>query len=123
LSQWWRRRLNHHVGQMRRALEKSAAWPAVLSPRTTGGTYSRLSNEALFAAFTPEIELQIHEACAGADLGFIRGHNGGRLVSRASGEARSLDDAFMMMLRLEGGVWRISHLIWHRQSPATPLEE
>jgi uncharacterized protein (TIGR02246 family) len=79
--------------------------------------------EALFAAFTPEIELQIHEACARADLGFVRGHNGGRLVSRASGETRSLDDAFIMMLRLEGGVWRISHLIWHRQSQATAREK
>jgi len=78
--------------------------------------------EALFAAFTPAIELQIHEACAGADLGFVRGHNGGRLVSRASGESRSLDDAFIMMLRLDGGSWRISHLIWHRQSQAAPRE-
>lgn len=76
--------------------------------------------EALFAAFTPEIELQIHEACAGVDLGFVRGHNGGRLVSRASGETRSLDDAFVMMLRRDGGIWRISHLIWHRQSQAAP---
>jgi ketosteroid isomerase-like protein len=76
--------------------------------------------EALFAGFTPEIELRIDEACAGAGLGFVRGHNGGRLVSRASGETRLLDDAFIMMLRLDAGVWRISHLIWHRQSQATP---
>jgi len=28
-----------------------------------------------------------------------------------------LDDAYLMLLRLEaGGIWRISHLIWHRQS-------
>jgi uncharacterized protein (TIGR02246 family) len=74
--------------------------------------------EALFASYTPEIELEIEEACAGAGLGFVRGRNGGRLVSRATGEARRLDDAFIMLLRLEpGGVWRISHLIWHRQAP------
>jgi ketosteroid isomerase-like protein len=73
--------------------------------------------EALFAAFTPEIELRVEEACAGAGLAFVRGHNGGRLIPRASGEVRVLDDAFVMLLRLEpGGVWRISHLIWHRQS-------
>jgi ketosteroid isomerase-like protein len=76
--------------------------------------------EALFAAFNPEIELQIHEACVGTDLGFVRGHNGGRLVSRASGDTRLLDDAFVMVLRRDGGVWRISHLIWHRQSEAPP---
>jgi ketosteroid isomerase-like protein len=82
--------------------------------------------EALFASFTPEIELRIDEACVGAALGFVRGHNGGRLVSRASGETRLLDDAFLMVLRLESaGEWRISHLIWHRQGQAEPrrLEE
>jgi ketosteroid isomerase-like protein len=77
--------------------------------------------EALFSAFTPEIELRIDEACVRADLGFVRGHNGGRLIARASGQTRVLDDAFIMVLRLESGhVWRISHLIWHRQSEATP---
>jgi uncharacterized protein (TIGR02246 family) len=77
--------------------------------------------EVLFAAFTPEIELQIQEACAGGGIGFVRGRNGGRLVPRGAGEGRALDDAFVMLLRLEAdGVWRISHLIWHRQSPAAP---
>jgi uncharacterized protein (TIGR02246 family) len=82
--------------------------------------------EALFANFTPEIELQIDEACVGAGLGFVRGRNGGRLVPRTPGEVRVLDDAFVMLLRLEaGGVWRVSHLIWHRQSEAAarPLGE
>jgi uncharacterized protein (TIGR02246 family) len=77
--------------------------------------------ETLFASFTPEIELQIEEACVSGSLGFVRGHNGGRLISRASGEARLLDDVFVMLLRRESdGVWRISHLIWHRQSAAAP---
>ena len=77
--------------------------------------------EALFANFTPEIELQIDEACVGAAMGFVRGRNGGRLVPRTPGELRVLDDAFVMLLRLEpSGVWRISHLIWHRQSELAP---
>jgi uncharacterized protein (TIGR02246 family) len=77
--------------------------------------------EALFAAFAPEIEARIDEACVAAGIGFVRGHNGGRLVPRGPGEARLLDDAFVMLLRLEPeGVWRISHLIWHRQSDPAP---
>lgn len=74
--------------------------------------------EALFAAFSPEIELRIDEACAEAGLGFVRGVNRGRLVPRGPGDARALDDAFVMLLRLDADrVWRISHLIWHRQGP------
>jgi hypothetical protein len=43
------------------------------------------------------------------------------LTSRTGGEARTLDDGFLMLLRLEsGGLWKISHLIWHRQSPPRP---
>lgn len=73
--------------------------------------------EELFASFTPEIEIQIEEACVAAGLGFVRGRNTGHLVPRASGEGVDLDDAFLMLLRLEPDhVWRISHLIWHRQS-------
>jgi len=75
----------------------------------------RLRYEALFASFDPRIESRVDEACAGDGLAFVRGHNGGRLVPRQAGEPRSLDDAYLMLLRLEGdGVWRISHLMWHR---------
>jgi uncharacterized protein (TIGR02246 family) len=77
--------------------------------------------EALFARFTPAIELQVEEACVGTGLGVVRGRNGGRLIPRASGEARVVDDAFIMLLRTESdGVWRISRLIWHRQSEPAP---
>lgn len=77
--------------------------------------------EALFASVTPAIELEIQEACVAAGLGFVRGRNGGRLIPRASGETRVVDDAFVMLLLLEPeGAWRISHLIWHRQSAPVP---
>jgi uncharacterized protein (TIGR02246 family) len=73
--------------------------------------------EALFAGFSPEIEPRIDEACVAESFGFVRGRNGGRLVPRSAGEPRALDDTFVMLLRLEpDGAWRISHLIWHRQS-------
>lgn len=73
--------------------------------------------EGLFADFTPEIEGHIDEACAGSGFGFVRGHNGGRLVPHGDGTARVLDDGYIILLRREeDGTWRISHLIWHRQS-------
>jgi ketosteroid isomerase-like protein len=117
----------------RRDVERVVAYysvDAVLMPPgeapVVGRDRIRPRYEALFASFTPAIELQVEEACVGAGLGFVRGRNGGRLLPRASGEIRVLDDAFIMLLRPEpGGVWRISHLIWHRQSdPAsTPVRE
>lgn len=109
----------------RRDLEQVLAYyaaDAVLMPPGEGPVVGRgrirPRYEALFASFTPEIALEIEEACAEAGLGFVRGRNGGRLVWRATGEVRRLDDAFIMLLRLEpDGVWRISHLMWHRQGP------
>lgn len=112
----------------RRDIERVVAYysvDAVLMPPgeapVVGRDRIRPRYEALFASSTPAIELRIEEACAGTGLGFVRGRNGGRLIPRASGEIRTLDDAFIMLLRLEpDGGWRISHLIWHRQSDPAP---
>lgn len=109
----------------RRDLEKVLAFyapDAVLMPPNeapvSGRDKIRPRYETLFAGFTPAIELQIHEACADGSLGFVRGRNGGRMVPRGAGEPRALDDAFLMLLRRDaGGAWRITHLIWHPQSP------
>ena len=77
----------------------------------------RVRYEALFSGFTPEIKAEIEEACVAGGLGFVRGHNGGRLLGRAPGDVRMLDDAYLMLLRHEAdGVWRISHLMWHRRT-------
>jgi uncharacterized protein (TIGR02246 family) len=109
---------------LQRVLAYYAADAVLLPPGeapVVGRDEIRPRYEALFASFTPEIEVRIDEACVGAALGFVRGHNGGRLVSRAAGETRLLDDVFLMVLRLESaGEWRISHLIWHRQGQAEP---
>jgi uncharacterized protein (TIGR02246 family) len=70
--------------------------------------------EALFSGFNPAIEGRIDEACADGSFGFVRGHNGGRMISRSGAPPRSLNDAYLMTLRLDqDGRWRISHLIWH----------
>ena len=57
--------------------------------------------ESLFANFSPAIEGRIDEACASGSIGFIRGHNGGRMISRNGGAPRQLDDAYLMTLRLD----------------------
>jgi hypothetical protein len=72
---------------------------------------------SLFEAFTPQIELRVDEVCAAGGLAFVRGRNRGRLVARAGGASRELDDVFVMLLRRgAAGAFRISHLIWHRAS-------
>jgi uncharacterized protein (TIGR02246 family) len=72
--------------------------------------------EALFAGFNPAIEGRIDEVCVSGSIAFVRGHNGGRMISRTGAAPRLLDDAYMMTLRLEAdGRWRISHLMWHAQ--------
>jgi ketosteroid isomerase-like protein len=72
--------------------------------------------EALFSGFDPAIAGRIDEACASGSIGFVRGHNGGRMISRTGGAPRMLNDAYLMTLRLgPDGRWRISHLIWHPQ--------
>jgi uncharacterized protein (TIGR02246 family) len=91
---------------------------AVLMPPgeqpVTGRDAIRPRYEQLFAQFNPEIEAHVLEACAGASFAFVRGQNGGRLVPRAGGNPRDLNDVYLMLLRRDAGAgWRISHLIWH----------
>jgi len=75
--------------------------------------------EALFAAYAPAIEGRIDELAVDGATAFVRGHNGGRLIPRAEALPRELDDVYLMLLRrAPDGAWRISHLIWHRASPA-----
>jgi uncharacterized protein (TIGR02246 family) len=72
--------------------------------------------ETLFAGFSPAIEGRIDEACVSGPLAYVRGHNGGRMVSRSAEPSRPLDDVYLMQLKLDGdGHWRISHLMWHPQ--------
>jgi len=111
-----------------RALERvlqyytaDAIWMPPGQAAVVGRAAIRGRYEELFASFTPQIVPTIEEACVAGDLGFVRGHNGGQVVDRKSGAARALDDAYLMLLRRgPDGAWRISHLMWHRQSPVPP---
>lgn len=91
-------------------------------PAVIGQGQIRPRYEALFAAYRPEIEPGIEEACVAEDLAFVRGRNGGRLRPLNPGEERHLDDTYLMLLRREAdGTWRISHLMWHpRSRPPAP---
>jgi len=70
--------------------------------------------ETLFSSFAPRIENHVEEACVSGPLAFVRGRTGGTLLPKGPGEPRTLDDAYLMLLRRgEDGAWRISHLMWH----------
>ena len=73
--------------------------------------------EGLFSAFDPEIEGRIDEACVTGPIAVIRGSNAGRLRGRGQQSSRTLNDVYIMLLRLDAdGSWRISHLMWHAAS-------
>jgi ketosteroid isomerase-like protein len=74
--------------------------------------------EGLFQDFDPDIDGRIDEICVEGGMAFVRGHNGGWLVSRVGGRSRELDDVYLMLLRQEGGDWKISRLMWHPASAA-----
>lgn len=69
--------------------------------------------EGLFENFVPDIEARIDEVCVEGSLAFVRGHNGGWLVSRVGGRSRELDDLYLMVLRHGEGGWKIARLMWH----------
>ena len=102
-----------------RVMDSYAADAWLLPPNDVpvrGHAAIRPRYEALFNGFNPAIEGRIDEVCASGSIAFVRGHNGGRMISRTGAPPRVLDDAYLMTLRLEpDGRWRISHLMWHSQ--------
>jgi uncharacterized protein (TIGR02246 family) len=75
--------------------------------------------EKMFASFLPEIVGEIEESQVTGDWAFVRGYNRGRLTPLAGGEARLLNDVYVMILkRTENGAWQIARLIWHPTSDA-----
>ena len=92
-------------------------------PPVLGRQAIRPRYETLFSSFRPEIVAQVDQVCVSEHLAFVRGHNGGRLLSPDGGKDRMLDDAFFMLLRRgSDGAWQISHLMWHRSSRENSLQ-
>jgi ketosteroid isomerase-like protein len=77
--------------------------------------------EALFAGFDPAIVGHIDQVCVSGRIAYVRGRNTGQMRGRGNNASRVLNDAYVMLLRLDTGPgWRISHLIWHSAGPASP---
>src|SRR6188474_2768915 len=94
------------------------AWllPPMESP-VTGHANIRPRYETLFSRFNPEIEGHIDDVCVSGALGFVRGHNSGRMQGRNGQPSRPVDDAYLMIVKLEADQrWRISQLMWHPPS-------
>jgi uncharacterized protein (TIGR02246 family) len=102
---------------LERVLAHYAADAVLLPPGeapVSGRDAIRPRYESLFASFDPAIESRVDEACASGSVGYVRGHNGGRLIARGAARDRELDDWYLMLLRKgPDQKWRISHLIWH----------
>lgn len=70
--------------------------------------------EAMFAALNPEIVGSIDEVQIGGEWAFVTGMNRGRMVPRAGGTVRNLNDAYVMVLKRQSdGSWKIARLMWH----------
>ena len=68
----------------------------------------------LFEQFQPEITCVSEETLVGSDFAIDRGITQGRLLPRAGGEPRSIDDKYAMILRREAsGRWLVQRLIWN----------
>lgn len=102
-----------------RVMDSYAADAWLLPPNDVpvrGHAAIRPRYETLFSGFIPAIEGRIDEVCVSGSIALVRGHNGGRMISRSGAPPRLLDDAYLMTLRFEPDLrWRISHLMWHPQ--------
>lgn len=75
--------------------------------------------ETLFSRFSPQIVGEIEELHVDDQWAFVLGYNRGKLNPIASGEARTLNDVYLMVLtRSPDGAWRIARLMWHAGPPA-----
>jgi len=95
-----------------------AIWLPPDEPPVTDRAVIRQRYEGLFQNFDPDIEGRIDEICVEGGMAFVRGHNGGWLVSRVGGRSRGLDDVYLMVLLQDGSDWKISRLMWHSASAA-----
>ncbi len=67
-----------------------------------------------FERFRFEVSITLKETKVSGDWAFNRGVTQGRLVPLAGGEARSLNDQYLMILRrMPDGAWKIARLIWN----------
>lgn len=96
-----------------------AEWLPPDEAAVVGHEALRARYAALFAAFQPKIALTIEEAWLLGDVAVVRGRARGRLVPNDGGDARMLDDKYLMLLRRDADdKWRIIRLMWNANSHA-----
>lgn len=84
------------------------------APPVVGLPAIRPRYEALFRDFDPAIESRIAEIVVDGSLAYVRGRNRGSLRGRNGNPDRTLNDAYLMILRRgDGTTWRITRLMWH----------
>lgn len=105
-----------NAGDLERVLTYYAH-DAVLHPPgegpVTGPGAIRPRYEGLFATYAPDIASEIETVGVCGELAVVSGRNTGWLRGLDGAEDRSLSDAFVMVLGIRGGEWRITRLIWH----------
>lgn len=91
-----------------------AEWMPPLEAAVVGREALRARYASMFKAFQPEITCTVEETWRLCGTAVARGRTAGRLVSIPGGDVRTLDDKFLMILRLEpDGIWRIQRLMWN----------
>jgi hypothetical protein len=101
------------------ALYAQDAWllPPMESP-VAGHANIRPRYETLFSGFNPEIEGHIDDVCISGALGFVRGHYSGRMQGRNGQPPSPVDDVYVMIVKLEGGMMTHALLPASRKSQA-----
>lgn len=69
--------------------------------------------EGLFASYAPDIESEIEAVGVCGQLAVVSGRNAGWLRGLDGAADRRLSDAFVMVLGVRAGEWKITRLIWH----------
>jgi uncharacterized protein (TIGR02246 family) len=105
-----------NAGDLNRVLAHYAP-DAVLHPPgerpVTGLGAIRPRYEGLFASYAPDIASEIESVGVCGELAVVSGRNTGWLRGLHGAADRRLGDAFVMVLGLREGEWRITRLIWH----------
>jgi uncharacterized protein (TIGR02246 family) len=77
----------------------------------------RASYAALFAAWTPQLEITHHSTTIADGVGVDRGRTRGVLMSMTGGESKRVDDEYEATLVREDSLWRVKSLAWRPYTP------
>lgn len=79
----------------------------------------RASYTALFATWSPELEVTHVSTTVADGCGVDRGRTRGVLISNTGADTKRVDDEYEATLRREDGVWRVAKLAWRPTGSAS----